>query len=94
MMAFGNGVAFVGQIIKKALSSFRKTGHKEQESPPDIRLMPVKAKKPGDSDKNGLFFKGKAIGRHRKGQKEKPIIITTWAVWESFNPCSAEKNAG
>jgi hypothetical protein len=35
-----------------------------------------------------LLYKSKAIGRYRKGQKEKPIIITTWAVAESFNPNS------
>ena len=32
-----------------------------------------------------LLYKDKAIGRHGKGQKEKPIIITTWAVRESYD---------
>ena len=29
-----------------------------------------------------------------EGQKEKPIIITTWAVVESVNPFPARDNAG
>ena len=41
--------AILGTLKKKTLSSSRKTGHKELKFPPGIRLMTVKAKKPGDS---------------------------------------------
>ena len=31
-----------------------------------------------------FLLTNKALIRVRKGKKEKPIIITTWAVWESY----------
>ena len=35
-----------------------------------------------------FLYINKALGRHGEEQKEKPIIITTWAVAESVNPYS------
>ena len=38
-----------------------------------------------------FLYINKALGRLGKEQKEKPIIFTTWAVAESFNPYPAKR---
>ena len=66
---FLGGVIYLGRKIESPVI-LSETGYKELKSPPDIRLMPAKAKKPGDNGKNGLLYKDKAIGRHGKGKRK------------------------
>ena len=39
-----------------------------------------------------FLLTNKALIWVAKGEKEKPIIITTWAVWESLVPGMSTKN--